>query len=194
MHDLDIVTGGRLKILALVVAAATISACQGSSGGGSAAPSVAATPAESSLTVALAGGGWDGVTVPAGQQCRLFGGSGSTPPLRVANLPAGTTDVIVAFNDRTYKPLSSNGGHGIVGFRVPAGTASTTLPSVPGETASLPAPAYLVAKTRAPGKYAAPGYLPPCSGGRGNAYFAVVTATDGVGTVLAEGSVELGRY
>ena len=35
---------------------------------------------------------------------------------------------------------------------------------------------------------------PPCSGGRGNRYFAVVKAVDADGKVLAKAKIRLGRY
>ncbi len=44
------------------------------------------------------------------------------------------------------------------------------------------------------GAWESPGYLPPCSGGIGNRYFAVIKAVDANKTVLAETEITLGRY
>lgn len=135
---------------------------------------------------------WDGKKVPAGQQCVLDGGKGSTPPMQVSDLPEGTVSVVVAFNDKSYPPLSSNGGHGTIGFAVKGTSAKLT--AVPGMTKSLGHGAVVVKKARSTGNYASPGYLPPCSGGRGNRYSADVTARDAAGKVLAKVSIDIGRY
>ncbi|MBZ0128393.1 MAG: hypothetical protein K8F59_04715 [Rhodobacteraceae bacterium] len=135
---------------------------------------------------------WDGKTVPTGQQCKLHGGNGATPPIKVTGLPAGTRWIVVEFNDKSYTPLSTNGGHGKIGF--PVSGASATLPSVPGMTAKLPGGAVVVAKARSSGRYASPGYLPPCSGGKGNRYSADVKALDADNKVLEKISIGIGRY
>jgi len=151
----------------------------------------AAGTACADMSIAL-GGGWDGKSVPKGQQCTLFGGKGSTPPMTVSNLPGGTAWVYVAYNDRDYQPLSKNGGHGVIGY--PVSGASADLYSVPGLKGKLPGKAKVVSAARATGKYASKGYLPPCSGGKGNRYFAVVRAVSSAGKVLEEQRVEIGRY
>jgi len=135
---------------------------------------------------------WNGVNVPEGQQCRLFGGDGATPVFVLNGLPDGTAQVRVAFNDKSYAPLAENGGHGVIGF--PASSPNAVLPSVPGMTAYLPMGAVVVAAARSSGQYASTGYLPPCSGGRGNRYMADVIALDASGAELARVEVELGRY
>ncbi|MDP3339524.1 hypothetical protein [Frigidibacter sp.] len=154
---------------------------------------LASTPAAlAAMTVAL-GAPWDGVTVPQGQQCKFNrSGKGATPPMTVTGLPAGTAQVVVAFNDRDYPPLSKQGGHGTIGFTVSGPTAS--LPPVPGHTKKMPAGAAVVARAKSSGKYASPGYLPPCSGGTGHRYFAVVSAVDAAGKTLEQVTVELGKY
>jgi len=135
---------------------------------------------------------WDGVNVPSGQQCRLFDGNGATPMIILQGLPEGTTHMRVEFNDKSYAPLAENGGHGVIGFQVRGPDA--VLPSVPGMTAELPDGAEVLAAARSGGQYASPGYLPPCSGGRGNRYMADVIALDAGGAELARVPVELGRY
>ena len=135
---------------------------------------------------------WDGTDVPGGEQCRLFNGNGATPMIILQGLPEGTVQMRVEFNDKSYGPLANNGGHGVIGFLVSGPNA--VLPAVPGMTADLPAGAEVLAAARSSGQYASPGYLPPCSGGRGNRYMADVIALDAGGAELARVAAELGRY
>lgn len=139
------------------------------------------------------GGGWDGGKVPSGQQCKLHGGNGSTPPMRVSGIPSGAVWVVAYFNDKSYKPLSRNGGHGTIAF--PVRGAVTDLPAVPGMTKRLPGGAQVMAAAKSSGKYASPGYLPPCSGGKNNRYSVDLKAVDKQGKVLAEiRDFTIGRY
>ncbi|MDQ2091686.1 hypothetical protein [Marimonas arenosa] len=136
---------------------------------------------------------WDGKKVPAGQQCRLFGGNGSTPPMVVSGIPAGAVWIIAEFNDKSYSPLSSKGGHGIVAW--PVKGSKTKLFAVPGMKSRLPGGARLVKAARSTGKYASDGYLPPCSGGRGNRYAVDLKAVDAKGKILAKiSNFAIGRY
>ena len=137
-------------------------------------------------------GGWDGKRVPNGQHCTLFGGKGSTPPMQIENLPAKTSWVLVEYNDRDYRPLSHNGGHGIIGY--PVQGSSANIYSVPGLTGTLPGKAKVISAARGTGKYASDGYLPPCSGGRKNHYFAIVKAVSDNGKELEKKRVNIGRY
>ncbi|NHQ73007.1 hypothetical protein HAT86_00810 [Roseovarius gahaiensis] len=139
------------------------------------------------------GGGWDGGKVPSGQQCNLQGGNGSTPPMRVSGIPSGAVWIVAYFNDKSYKPLSRNGGHGTIAF--PVRGAVTDLPAVPGMTKRLPGGAQVMAPAKSSGKYASPGYLPPCSGGKNNRYSVDLKAVDKQGKVLAEiRDFTIGRY
>jgi len=153
---------------------------------------MSAGPALAEMSAQLVGG-WDGKMVPAGQHCKLHGGNGATPPMRVSGIPAGARFIVAYFNDKSYKPLSRNGGHGTIAF--PVRGAVTDLPAVPGMTASLPGGAQVIAAAKSTGKYASPGYLPPCSGGRGNLYTVDLKAIDGQGKVLSEiKNFQIGRY
>ncbi len=137
---------------------------------------------------------WNGTTIPAGQQCKQFGGNGSTPRIAVSNYHAGAQAILLAFNDETYAPMN-NGGHGIVGFRINGRYASTG--AVAGETDLKTQGNFIVADNRG-GQ--TPGYLPPCSGGRGNLYSVTVMAVTWADTnppsytVLNQTKIELGRY
>jgi len=128
------------------------------------------------LEVSFAEPAWNGNTIPAGQHCQMFGGKGQTPALKVGKIPAGANAIIVEFNDLSFGPLSSGGGHGKIGYWL-KGAGSAVLSSVPGETADLGVEgSFIEARALSTGQYASPGYLPPCSGGRGHTYVADVKA------------------
>ena len=153
--------------------------------------------AETTLKVEFADPAWDGKKIPKGQHCKKFKGKGATPPLKVSNIPEGANAIIVEFNDLSYSKLSRDGGHGKVGWKIKGG-GEAVLKSVPGGTKTLPAGTWLVKKNRATGAWSSAGYLPPCSGGKGNKYKASVKAVrmdgDDIGDVLGKGSITLGKY
>ncbi|MGI3168721.1 hypothetical protein ACRARG_06195 [Pseudooceanicola sp. C21-150M6] len=147
--------------------------------------------AQAEISVALQGG-WDGQKVPAGQQCTLHGGNGATPPMKVSGLPAGTAAVLVEYDDKSYSKLATKGGHGTLLYPAKAGTV--TLPSVPGLTDQLPGGVRVHKKARGTGKYASKGYMPPCSGGKGNRYTATLYPIGADGKKMDKVLVEIGRY
>jgi hypothetical protein len=153
------------------------------------------------LKVSFADPAWTGNVIPAGQQCQVCGGKGATPVLKVENIPAGANAIIVEYNDLNSRSLSSNGGHGKIGFWIKKDSASVTLPSVPGETAQLGTDgSFVEAEARSTQQYASPGYLPPCSGGSGHVYVADVKAVykairEGEeNRLLAQQRIKLGTY
>jgi hypothetical protein len=152
---------------------------------------VAASPSVADMKAAVSAP-WNGKKVPAGQQCTLHGGNGKTPPFQVTGIPAGTVMLVVEYNDKSYSKLSSKGGHGTIGY--PVKGASAKFPAVPGLSAKLPAGIRVIKKARSTGDYASAGYLPPCSGGKGNKYQADVKAINAGGKVLAKTKMDLGRY
>ena len=145
------------------------------------------------LQVSFADAKWTGKRIPDGQHCKKFGGKGATPQLKVSGIPQGATAILVEFNDASYQPLSYDGGHGVVGFKY-SGAGEAVLPPVPGGTNKTPEGTWIERENRATGDWASDGYLPPCSGGRGNTYFAVVRAVDANKKVLAEAEITLGYY
>jgi hypothetical protein len=153
------------------------------------------------LTITFASPEWTGRAIPEGAQCRAQGGTKGSPALAVEGIPPGTTHLLVLFNDRSYPPLSSGGGHGTLRLDVPPGVSRLTVPSVPSETMTLPSGILVEAPHRGdvPGLRAG-GYLAPCSGGRGNVYEAQVLAVSRTGqkdtpaTILGEGTIVIGRY
>lgn len=150
-----------------------------------------ATPALAEIKVQLLPP-WTGDKIPAGQHCTLQGGNGSTPPMKVSGLPQGTAGILVEYDDKTYKPLSTKGGHGTLLYPAKAGTV--TLPAVPGMTAKLPGGVRVYKKSRASGKFKSDGYLPPCSDGRNNKYTATLMPISAQGKVLDKVQVVIGRY
>ena len=185
----------RSKILPLALASVSLALSACVSGGGY-KPVSAELPA---LKVSFADSAWTGGALPDGQQCAVFGGKGATPPLRVENIPEGANAIIVEFNDLDFGPLSSGGGHGKIGFWHD-GSATAALPAVPGDTAKLPDGSFVEARARSTGMYASPGYLPPCSGGRGHVYVADVKAVykakkdSEENRLLAQQRITIGKY
>ncbi|MBV0913974.1 hypothetical protein KTJ87_16455 [Rhodobacteraceae bacterium ASV31] len=136
---------------------------------------------------------WDGNRVPSGQQCSAHGGNGSTPPMRVSGIPDAAVMLVFEYNDKSYQPLSRNGGHGIVGVGVRPGVAD--IPALPGMTDQMPRGARIVKAARSTGSLATSGYLPPCSGGRNNQYTVDVKAINAQGKVIETlANVSIGRY
>jgi hypothetical protein len=117
---------------------------------------------------------WDGKTVPKNHICKLAGGKEAmSPRIQVENIPAGTTKIVVAFNDESNARLSTDGGHGKISVAVPEGATSVVVPSVPSESEVVPPGVKVEAKHRS----TTPGYyLAPCSRGRGHMYAAEIIA------------------
>lgn len=160
-------------------------------------PSLTEIDSPAPLTVAFADSMWTGDKVPAGMQCKRYGGKDSaSPALVVGNIPSGADALIVQFNDLSYMPLSKNGGHGSIKVAVPAGASEVTVPSVPGETFDVPAGVEIHKPHRATASGIGKGaYLPPCSGGKGNKYVADVLAVDSAkGMILGTARITLGKY
>lgn len=152
--------------------------------------------ADGGLEVRFADDAWDGRTVPDGHQCGKFGGSAGSPALRVSGIPAAANALVLEFSDRSYAPMD-DGGHGKLGFEIAPGTDAVTVPSAPPHTTDLPPGFWTVAEHGAPGWDTAGAYLPPCSGGKGNAYYVTVKAVERDGSALAElgrAVLEMGTY
>ena len=152
--------------------------------------------AAADMGVAFVDSAWDGKTVPEGEQCGKFGGSGRSPELRVSGIPSTADSLMIDFSDRSFVAMD-NGGHGKIAFSIEAGVGEIVVPRVDGHTLDLPAGFTVVAAHQAPNWDKAGAYLPPCSGGRGNGYYLTVRAvhqTDGEQEVLAEVELEMGKY
>ncbi len=150
------------------------------------------------LKVSFADSKWDGKMVPSGEQCKWAGGNGSTPVLNVENIPADANAVIVEYSDRSYAPMNM-GGHGKIGMWLNGAQTPVQIPSVAGETKDLPENLFIEQEHQGSrGKSGA--YLPPCSGGMGNIYYATVKAVykgkseKEVSRLLGQEKIELGRH
>jgi hypothetical protein len=90
-----------------------------------------------------------------------------------------------------------SGGHGKLGFVIAQNEGEILLPEVQGNQFGLPEGVFMVAPHRAPEWDNAGAYLPPCSGGSGNEYYATVEAVqlnENCLRVLESTTIELGVY
>ena len=154
---------------------------------------LATTVQAANLEVSFIDSAWNGKKLPKGQACNKDGGNGSTPAMKVSNIPAGTTAILVEFNDKSYKAFSTGGGHGIVGFKHQGGSEAELI-AVLGGTKEFPEGTWLVQKNKGWGAWESEGYLPPCSGGQKHVYAATLHAIDINGKRLAEGNIQLAKY
>ena len=144
------------------------------------------------MGVSFADAKWGGMMVPKDQVCKWAGGDGSTPSLKVTNLPLGTSKVLVLFSDDTYKPMD-NGGHGQIGINV-SNQTDIMIPSIKGETKVMPVNMFIHKEHKGLKRGKAGAYLPPCSGGKGNSYYATVKALNSNDEVLKTTEIQMGKF
>lgn len=145
------------------------------------------------LEVKLADSAWDGVKVPAGQQCQKFGGKNpATPKLTVTQIPAGTTSIVLEYSDRDSEKMN-NGGHGRMSFTVDPSATEVEIPSVFGHTFDIPESFKVIEAQRSPGWDTAGAYMPPCSGGKDHAYYVTIKAVKD-DKVTDTTTLEMGKY
>lgn len=177
-----------------ITALASIAAFFGTSGTTSA---LAETSADNALSVRLNDALWDGKSIPDGQQCLRFGGEKpATPPLKISGIPTSTNLLILEYSDRSFEPMN-HGGHGRMAYALSRPAQSVELPAVPGHSFELPTGFISLGEHRNPKWDKAGTYMPPCSGGKGNAYYVTVQAVhyDGFKTeVLAKTVLEMGLF
>jgi hypothetical protein len=136
---------------------------------------------------------WDGIDVPEGQQCQKFGGDNpATPKLMIKDIPTGTNAIILEYSDRDSEKMN-NGGHGRMVYTLHEPASEVEIPSVPGHTFDIPADFKSIEAHRSPGWDKEGAYMPPCSGGKGHAYYVTIKAADGE-KVLAETVLEMGSF
>jgi len=89
----------------------------------------------------------------------------------------------------------SDGGHGIISYKLDKNTSHVVIPSIKGETFNLPTRFSIITKHRG-GKYGKTegAYLAPCSGGKGHVYSILIKAVDSDGKTLESTSLTLGIY
>ncbi|SDZ93662.1 hypothetical protein SAMN05660420_00798 [Desulfuromusa kysingii] len=145
------------------------------------------------LEVNFADNTWDGIKVPAGQQCQKFGGDNpATPKWIVSDIPAGSNALLLEYSDRDSERMN-NGGHGRMQFAINTSASTVTIPSVPGHTYMLPQGFTMVEAHRGPGWDKEGAYMPPCSGGKDHAYYLTIKALKDE-MVTAETVIEMGKY
>ena len=136
---------------------------------------------------------WNGQKIPEGQQCVNYNGKNpATPRMTVTDIPAGAESLVFVYNDVSNKRMQ-NGGHGIVEFALPKGATSAEVPRVFGHTYEVPVGIEMIAEYRIRAGEVGGAYKPPCSGGKNHLYTVDAQACQG-GMVLAETTVEMGRY
>ncbi len=148
------------------------------------------------MSAKLATPGWDGVRLPSNEHCPTRGGNGKAPAFKVTGIPTGANVIVVAYYDETYgAKVGARWTHGIIGFRH-AGGPTAVLPRVARYRKSLGPNAFVI-RNSSKGRT---GYHPPCSGGRGHRYTAVVRAVkwdfsaNKAIKVLAETRLSIGEY
>ena len=141
----------------------------------------------------LADKSWNGIAVPAGQQCQKFGGNNpSTPRILVSGIPSGSNTIVLEYSDRDSAAMN-HGGHGMMSFTLAPAVTEVEIPSVAGHTFEMPAGFKMINAHRGPNWDKAGAYMPPCSGGKGHAYYVTVKALD-VDKVTATAVLEMGKY
>lgn len=147
----------------------------------------------SALDVKFAERVWDGVKIPEGQQCQKFGGNNpSTPELIVTDIPAGSNVIVLEYSDRDSKKMDK-GGHGKMRFGFDSTVESIKIPSVPGHSFDLPPEFTMIEAHRGAGWDIEGAYMPPCSGGKGHAYYLTIKTLKN-DKVTAETILEMGKY
>jgi len=145
---------------------------------------------------------WNGNRVPKDEVCSNYNKkAGSTPAIKITNLPKGSTKVILTFNDLSV-PKMASGGHGVLSYDVSNSDSTVIIPSMMGETFDLPNGFSSIQAHKAAlyfGK--TPGaYIAPCSGGRGNIYDVKIEAiheytdADKKPILLGDTKLRLGTY
>ena len=136
---------------------------------------------------------WDGKIIPKDEVCKWAGGNGSTPELKISNIPSGTEKLIVLFNDKTYTKMD-NGGHGQIGINISSNQTNITIPSILGETKIMPTNMFIHKEHIGLKRGQAGAYLPPCSGGKGNTYSATIKALDKNNKTLITKDITMGKF
>ncbi|MBU0925389.1 hypothetical protein KKG81_10915 [bacterium] len=147
----------------------------------------------SDLSVQFSDSKWDGITVPKDEVCSNYNTkAGSTPPLKISNIPSNTAKIVFTYSDKTFTKMD-NGGHGILSYKVDANEVE--VPALMGETFELADGFEVVtAHTGTRFKKTPGAYLAPCSGGKGNTYKVVINAVDSANNSLATTELVLGKY
>ncbi|SHN66368.1 hypothetical protein [Desulfovibrio litoralis] len=150
----------------------------------------------SQLQASFADSAWNGATIPSGEVCNKFNSRpGNAPSIKVSNIPNTTVRLELKFSDETARAAFRNGGHGIISYTLPtAGMSEVVIPSFPGQVSNLPPNFQIVRNFTSEAWDSGTGYLPPCSGGKGNLYTVVISGFDAQGSLTGEVKLKMGRY
>ena len=149
----------------------------------------------SDLKVGFDDAKWDGITIPKDEVCSDYNiEAGSTPALKISNLPSNTEKIVFTYNDKSFTKMD-NGGHGVVSYKIQKGLKEVEVPAIKGETFELENGFESVnAHTGTRFNKVAGAYLAPCSGGKGNTYTVNINAVDAENKTLASAELVLGKY
>lgn len=155
------------------------------------------SPNKVNLNASFVDNKWDGTKVPSDEVCSNFNKKvGSTPAIKITNIPAGTTKIILSFNDLTYTKMAG-GGHGVISYDVSNQGPSIVIPSMLGETFNLPKN-FKSEKAHRGNRGDKGAYLAPCSGGKGNTYTVDIEAINDTNKekpiLMGETNLRLGKF
>lgn len=138
---------------------------------------------------------WDGVNIPRDEVCSNYNiEAGSTPSLRISNIPSNGSKIIFTYNDKTFKQMD-NGGHGIISYDIPKNSTTIEIPSLIGESFELKDGFKIVqAHTGIRFNKTAGAYLAPCSGGKNNTYSVNINIVDYTNKSIAVTELILGKF
>ena len=138
---------------------------------------------------------WDGITVPKDEVCSDYNlEAGSTPALKISNIPANTAKIVFIYNDKSFTQMD-NGGHGVLSYKIQKDLKEVEVPALQGETFELENGFESVtAHTGTRFNKVAGAYLAPCSGGKENRYTVNINAVDSENKTLASTELVLGKY
>ncbi|WP_022669005.1 hypothetical protein [Desulfospira joergensenii] len=181
-----------IKYIFLSLFFSMLTACTGSAG------QKASQTVVLELDLSFADPAWNGKVIPKDQQCQEFGGNGSSPPIKVKDIPVQANKLIIEFSDGTYAPCD-NGGHGIVSYQLKQGSKEIVVPSIPGQTFDIPSGFEMIKEHCGKNLNMKRGaYIGPCPG-IGNQYYLIVKAVyeapdKSENLLLGKGRLEMGTY
>jgi hypothetical protein len=148
------------------------------------------------LNASLADAKWDGKTIPSNEVCHKFNSrAGNAPKIAINNLNATSTKIELSFNDESAGPEFNFGGHVVIEYQLPNEVKnSITVPSIPGQVKELPENFSIKRNFTSRAWDTGFGYLPPCSGGKGNLYTVTIKAYNDKGEITGDTKLTLGRY
>lgn len=127
--------------------------------------------------------------VPKKGICLKYGGESMSPSIKISGIPAGAAFIRLLFTDDNY---GKEGGHGDFLIKL-NGKSNIEIPPFGGKSNYLPTD---IIGGNGNHCYSCKekDYLGPCSGGRNHTYRVIVHAKDSNESLLATGTVLLGKF